>query len=79
MVTMTDATTGTDPTPRLGLAAATPCRADLEQLGFTPEQIARLDALRAAYPLIEFVSIQECQRLAFLKWRVTHQPNADGA
>jgi hypothetical protein len=47
---------------------------DLAQLGCTPAQIARLEALRAAYPLIEFVSTAEWQRLVFLKWRTTYQP-----
>jgi hypothetical protein len=48
--------------------------ADLEQLGFTPQQIERLTALRDAYLIIEFVdSSEELQRLLFLKWRCTRQ------
>ena len=42
---------------------------DLALLGFTPEQIERLEALREAYPLIEWVTNEEWQRLRFLKWR----------
>lgn len=45
--------------------------AELQRLDFTPEQIARLEALRAAYPVLEFVSSAEWRRLVFLKWRYT--------
>lgn len=43
---------------------------DLIAQGFTPEQIARLVALRNDYPLVEAVGSQrELDRLRFLKWR----------
>jgi hypothetical protein len=42
---------------------------DLKRLDFTPEQIARLEALRAVYPAIEFATSEEWRRLVFLKWR----------
>ncbi len=43
---------------------------DMEQLGFSAEQITRLDQLRACYPHLEFTdSIEEWRRLNFLKWR----------
>ena len=45
---------------------------DMEQLGFSAEQITRLDQLRACYPHLEFTdSIEEWRRLNFLKWRHT--------
>ena len=47
---------------------------DLAALDFTPEQIERLEALREAYPIIEFVTTEEWQRLRFLKWRYAQQP-----
>ena len=46
---------------------------DLLRLEFTPEQIARLTALRDAYPVLEFVSSEEWRRLVFLKWRCSHE------
>lgn len=43
---------------------------DMEQQGFTTEQISQLDRLRACYPHLEFTdSIEEWRRLNFLKWR----------
>lgn len=43
--------------------------ADLEALGFNDEQITKLEALRADYPLIEFVeSNQQLNQLRFLRW-----------
>jgi hypothetical protein len=43
--------------------------ADLEQAGFTPEQIDRLSALRSCYPAIEFIdSGEQFRRLVFMKW-----------
>ncbi|MEX2315110.1 MAG: hypothetical protein WD628_05275 [Thermomicrobiales bacterium] len=43
---------------------------DLEQNGFSAEQIALLEQLRAVYPFVEFTdSIDEWRRLNFLKWR----------
>ena len=42
---------------------------DLAAQGFTPTQIECLEALREAYPLIEWVTRAEWQRLRFLKWR----------
>jgi hypothetical protein len=45
---------------------------DLEQHGFSAEQITRLDQLRACYPHLEFTDgIEEWRRLNFLKWRHT--------
>jgi hypothetical protein len=47
---------------------------DLARLGFAPEQIARLEALRDVYPVIEFVeSNEQLQRLQFMKWRIARQ------
>jgi hypothetical protein len=44
--------------------------ADLEQAGFSDTQIDQLDAMARCYPFIEFTdSIEEWQRLVFLKWR----------
>ena len=43
--------------------------ADLEAEGFAPEQIARLEALRERYPVIEFSeSDQEVKRLELMRW-----------
>jgi hypothetical protein len=43
--------------------------ADLEREGFTREQIARFEWLRAVYPFIEyFGSSHEAKRMQFLKW-----------
>lgn len=43
--------------------------------GFTTEQIGHLCRLRAVYPVIEFVeSEQELQRLIFLKWLYSQEP-----
>jgi hypothetical protein len=51
---------------------------ELEQLGFTPEQIARLTALREVYPLIEMVdSAEQLQRLVFLRWLHTTRSQPD--
>jgi hypothetical protein len=51
---------------------------ELEQLGFTPEQIARLAALRELYPLIEMVdSAEQLQRLVFLRWLHTTRSQPD--
>lgn len=44
--------------------------AEMEQNGFSAEQITRLDQLRACYPYLEFTStVEEWRRLNFLKWR----------
>ncbi len=41
----------------------------LEQMGFTPEQIARLRELRDMYPYIEYMdSRKQWNRLRFVKW-----------
>ncbi|MCM8745283.1 hypothetical protein NET03_01925 [Thermomicrobium sp. CFH 73360] len=41
----------------------------LEELGFTPEQIARLRELRDMYPYIEYMdSRKQWNRLRFVKW-----------
>jgi hypothetical protein len=51
---------------------------ELEQLGFTPDQIARLTALREVYPLIEMVdSAEQLQRLVFLRWLHTTRSQPD--
>jgi hypothetical protein len=45
---------------------------DLEQQGFDPAAVAKIKALAACYPWIEFVdSDEEFRRLVFLKWRHT--------
>jgi hypothetical protein len=45
----------------------------LAQQGFTDEQIRRLESLRDAYPILEFITTRaEWQRLAFLKWCYQH-------
>jgi hypothetical protein len=42
---------------------------ELEQQGFTAEQIAQLDWLRTVYPFVEyFGTSQQAKRLQFLKW-----------
>jgi len=47
-----------------------PLAARLVTEGFTPTQIARLVALREAYPLIELVeSRRELNQLRFLRWQ----------
>lgn len=54
-------------------------RADLEQLGFAAEQIARLGGLAASYPLSEFLDTrEEWERPVFLKWRHTTGRAAKG-
>jgi hypothetical protein len=51
---------------------------NLMQSGFTTEQVERLEALRAAYPFIEFAdSAEEWQRLVFLKWLYTRRAEQD--
>jgi hypothetical protein len=41
----------------------------LEQLGFAPEEIARLRELREMYPYIEYMdSRKQWHRLRFVKW-----------
>ncbi|MCX7622308.1 MAG: hypothetical protein RMK01_09315 [Thermomicrobium sp.] len=41
----------------------------LEELGFTPEEIARLRELRDMYPYIEYMdSRKQWHRLRFVKW-----------
>lgn len=45
--------------------------ADLATQGFSPAQIARLEALAQRYPLIEFLDTEaKWQHLIFLRWRV---------
>lgn len=52
-------------------------RAELERVGFTPVQIDRLVALRAAYPLMEEIFTQEeLKRLLFLQWLHSKWSNA---
>lgn len=42
----------------------------LVEAGLTPEVIVRFAALRAVYPVIEFVESRiDVDRLSFLKWR----------
>jgi hypothetical protein len=43
-------------------------QADLEREGFTPEQIARLEELREMYPLAEYITVHQRQKLIFLRW-----------
>ncbi|HEX5164803.1 MAG TPA: hypothetical protein VFV93_05360 [Thermomicrobiales bacterium] len=43
---------------------------DLLAVGFTDDQIERLQALKNAYPFIEYVdTAKQWRRLEFLKWR----------
>ena len=56
-------------------ARTTLTRSDLLATGFTPAEVDAFEALRAAYPYIEFFdSRQELQRLRFLKWRLSRSP-----
>jgi hypothetical protein len=42
---------------------------DLRRAGFTAEQIERLQALRVAYPVVEYLdSRSQLNRLVFLRW-----------
>ena len=53
---------------------ATPETTDLVAQGFTPEQIQRLENLRAVYPMIEMVEdIEQVRRIVFLKWLHEHR------
>ena len=46
----------------------------LVEQGFSPKQIARLEELRAVYPLIEMVeNSEQLQRIVFLKWLREHR------
>ncbi len=48
----------------------TPTATELRAEGFTSDQIARLSALRAEYPIVEIIDSQRgMQQLRFLKWR----------
>jgi len=59
----------------LHTACTTLTRSDLLATGFTPAEVDALEALRAAYPYIEFFdSHQELQRLRFMKWRISRSP-----
>ncbi|HLT19662.1 MAG TPA: hypothetical protein VKZ96_09405 [Thermomicrobiales bacterium] len=40
----------------------------LEAEGFSPEQIAKLEQLRACYPLIELTDEEGWKQLQFLRW-----------
>ena len=62
------------------MQATTQTTIELEQLGFTAGQIARLEALREVYPLIEMVdSAEQLQRLVFLRWLRATRSQADDA
>jgi hypothetical protein len=50
---------------------ADPDVARLLEAGFGPDQIAILETLRAEYPLCEYLSREERDRLAFVRWRHT--------
>ena len=51
-------------------ATMRPLESRLVTEGFSPQQIARLQAMRDAYPLIELVqSRRELDQLRFLRWR----------
>jgi hypothetical protein len=42
---------------------------ELRQAGFSPEQIERLQALRTAYPVLEYLDSRgQLNRLIFLRW-----------
>lgn len=58
-------------TPLIARRILTP--ADLEQQGFTPDQIRQLDWLRSIYPYTEHIgSNRELNRLRLLKWLHEH-------
>ena len=47
---------------------------DLVAQGFSPEQINRLEELRAVYPMIEMIEdIEQVRRVVFLKWLHEHR------
>jgi len=59
---------------------ATTGTTDLVAQGFTPEQIQRLEELRAVYPMIEMVDdIEQVQRMIFLKWLHEHRNDPAGS
>lgn len=42
--------------------------------GFTPQQIQKLEELRAVYPMIEMVdNIEQMRRMVFFKWLHEHR------
>ena len=51
---------------------------DLFRANFSTEEILRLRALRARYPLAEYLTQPERERLAFLKWRIERRARGDG-
>ncbi len=55
-------------------AQATTDTTDLVAQGFSPEQIQRLEELRAVYPMIEMVdNIEQLRRLVFFRWLHQHR------
>ncbi|HLT21417.1 MAG TPA: hypothetical protein VKZ96_18325 [Thermomicrobiales bacterium] len=53
-------------------------RSDLEEAGFTEEQIKMLEDLRATYPFRDyFDSRKELQRLRFMKWMIGREQATD--
>lgn len=47
---------------------------DLVAQGFSPEQIQKLEGLRAVYPMIEMIEdIEQVRRMIFLKWLHEHR------
>ena len=56
------------------MTQATNDTTDLVAQGFTPEQIQKLEELRAVYPLIEMVdNSEQMRRMVFLKWLHEHR------
>jgi hypothetical protein len=56
------------------MTQATNDTTDLVAQGFTPEQIQKLEELRAVYPMIEMVdNIEQMRRMVFLKWLHEHR------
>jgi|GEM_PF-4301356 len=53
---------------------ATAGTTELVAQGFSPEQITRLEELRAVYPMIEMIEdIEQVRRMVFLKWLHEHR------
>lgn len=53
---------------------ATTGTTELVAQGFSPEQITRLEELRAVYPMIEMIEdIEQVRRMVFLKWLHEHR------
>lgn len=51
---------------------------DLFRDGFSAEEILRLRELRAGYPLTEYLSQTDRDRLAFLRWQLRRGARDEG-